>query len=201
MRAALFVLTVLVTSIAAGCRRNYAELPAFSAERRLLQVVVEMPAGTNHEQRYNSATRQFEPLQLAGSDQVVEFLPAPGNLGFIPGTRLTTAGSTLATEGPVPALVLAEAQPAGSVLETVPVALLLLDVGGTLQQLVVAVPARPAQRTLPDATDWASLNQHYPGLRQSLNLWFQHRTRPAETRIAGWKGEKAADQYIRQHLE
>ncbi|UPL48209.1 inorganic diphosphatase [Hymenobacter sublimis] len=185
----------------AGCQTDYADLPTFSAERKLLQVVVEMPAGTSREQRYNAQTHEFQPLEQAGTDQLIEFLPVPGNLGFIPGTNVSAPGRPQETDGPVPALVLAEGQPAGTVLEVVPVALLLLDVNGALQPLVVAVPARPAQRILPDVTDWATLNRRYPGVRQSLSLWFQHRGRPGETRIAGWKDEKAAEQYIRRWLQ
>ncbi|GGG31914.1 inorganic diphosphatase [Hymenobacter glacieicola] len=202
MRVRWFLLlTVISAASLAGCQTDYADLPTFSAEHKLLQVVVEMPAGTNHEQRYHAQTHEFQPLQRAGSDQLIEFLPVPGNLGFVPGTKVSAAGRPQEADEPVPALVLAESQPAGSVLEVVPVALLLLDVNGTLQQLVVAVPARPAQRILPDVTDWATLNRRYPGVRQSLSLWFQHRGRPGETRIAGWKDEKAADQYIRRWLQ
>lgn len=182
-----------------ACQTDYADLPTFSAERKLVQVVVEMPAGSSHEQRYNPETQQFEPLQQPGASELIEFLPTPGNMGFIPGTQ--TAATSAQTAGkPVPALVLAESQPAGTVLEVDPVALLVLDINGSLEPVVLAVPARPAQRILPDATDWATLNRHYPGVRQSLSLWFQHRNSAAETRIAGWQDEKAAERYIRRWL-
>jgi inorganic pyrophosphatase len=183
----------------AGCRTDYADLPTYSAERKLLQVVVEMPAGTSQVQHYNPATQEFEPRQQAGTNETVEFLPLPGNMGFVPGTRVP--GMAAGTAQPVQALVLAETQPAGTVLEVTPVALLTLDMNGILESVLVAVPARPAQRILPDATDWATLNRQYPGLRSSLSLWFQHRTRPTATRIVGWKNEQEAEQYVRQHRQ
>lgn len=196
---ALLLACPLLTGALGGCRADLADLPTYSAERKLLQVVVEMPAGTNRILRYNPATQEFEPRQQAGSDDVIEFLPVPGNLGFVPATQVpaVAAGATQ----PLPALVLAEAQPAGTVLEVTPVALLTLDINGALQPVLLAVPARPAQRTLPEATDWATLNQRYPGLRSSLSLWFQHRTRPTETRIVGWKDEKEAEKYVRAHMQ
>ncbi|RSK35464.1 inorganic diphosphatase [Hymenobacter metallilatus] len=200
MRAsALLFPALLLPGLLSGCHTNYAELPTFSAERKLLQVVVAMPAGTNHEQHYNPATHTFERQQEAGTEEVIEFLPVPGNLGFVPGTRVATGMG--GAEAPLAALVLAETQPAGTVVEVTPLALLTLDVKGALQTVLLAVPARPAQRTLPDATDWATLNQHYPGVRPSLSLWFQHRYRPAETRIVGWKNEKEAEKFLRSHLE
>ncbi|MET4106601.1 inorganic diphosphatase [Hymenobacter sp. UYP22] len=200
MRISAFMLAgMLLTGSLSGCGSNLADLPTYSAERKLLQVVVEMPAGTNRIQRYNPAIQEFEPQQQAGSDDLIEFLPVPGNLGFVPATQVPAlaAGATQ----PLPALVLAEAQPAGTVLEVTPVALLTLDINGALQSVLLAVPARPGQRTLPEATDWAALNKHYPGLRSSLSLWFQHRTRPTETRIVGWKDEKEAEKYVRAHMQ
>ncbi|MCA8831405.1 inorganic diphosphatase [Hymenobacter pini] len=199
MRIPQVILPGIFLTTLLGCRTDYADLPTYSAERKLLQVVVEMPAGTNQVQHYNFATHKFEPQQQAGTNELVEFLPLPGNMGFVPGTWV--AALAPGTQQPLPALVLSETQPAGSVLEVTPVALLSLDVNGAMQSVLVAVPARPAQRILPDATDWATLNRQYPGVRSSLSLWFQHRTRPAETRIVGWKDEKEAEQYVRNHRQ
>ncbi|WP_019948548.1 inorganic diphosphatase [Hymenobacter aerophilus] len=193
MRRHAFLFCLLL----AGCEPRYADLPTFSAERKLLQLVVETPAGTNREQRYNPATNAFEPRRLAGLAAVVEFLPAPGNLGFVAGTSspATAQGQPVA---PLPALLLAESQPTGTVLEVLPIALLTLDINGQLRPLVVAVPARPSQRILPEATDWASLRRVYPGVQPFVELWFRHRA--PNTRIVGWKDEKAASQLIRQWM-
>ncbi len=179
----------------AGCQPNYADLPTFSAERKLLQVVVEVPAGTNHMQRYDPATHSFRPVRRAGLDHVVEFLPCPGNQGFVPGTSI---GST---EGPLQALVLAESQPVGTVLEVVPLALLTLDDNGTLENVVLAVPARPSQRILPETTTWQDLTTRFPGAREVLRHWFQHQGRPGEIRIVGWKDEKAAEQQVQTVMQ
>lgn len=187
-----YIASMLVLSLGVvGCQTNYAELPTFSPERKLLQAVIEVPAGTNLEQRYNPATREFAPQQHAGKDVVVEFLPFPGNYGFVPGT-------STATGQPLPVLVLAESQPAGTVLEVVPIGLVVLDQAGVLERVVLAVPARPSQQILPQATTWAGFTQFYPAAHQSLRLWFQHRTAPGTVGIMGWKDEQAAAEYIRR---
>ncbi|MBT2557252.1 inorganic diphosphatase [Hymenobacter sp. ISL-91] len=190
MRQHLYLFCLLLV----GCGPRYSDIPTFSADRKLLQLVVETPAGTNHEQRYNPTTDTFEPRRVAGLAAVVEFLPAPGNLGFIPGTSSPNAPQ----DHPLPALLLAESQPTGTVLEVLPVALLTLDIDGVLRPVVVAVPARPSQRILPQATDWTSLQRTHPSVRPFLDLWF--RNRAPNTRIVGWKDEKAASQLIRQWL-
>ncbi|WP_190242677.1 inorganic diphosphatase [Hymenobacter lapidiphilus] len=164
------LLTPALLLLLCGCGPRYSDIPTFSADRRLLQLVVETPAGTNHEQRYNPTTDAFEPRRLAGLAAVVEFLPAPGNLGFIPGTSPPDA----AQGQPLPALLLAESQPTGTVLEVLPIALLTLDIDGLLRPVVVTVPARPSQRILPQATDWASLQRTHPAVRPFLDLWFRN---------------------------
>jgi inorganic pyrophosphatase len=191
VRAQVSIVAVLAGSLFAGCQPQYEELPTFSAERKLLQVVVEMPAGTNHARRYDLARHEFVPVRRAGLDLVVEFLPCPGNLGFIPGTRLSS------TLKPLPALVLAETQPIGTILEVVPVGVLTLDDNGVLQSVILAVPARPSQQVLPDVVTWQDLTNLYPGAREVVRQWFLHQGRPGEVRIVGWKNEQAAEQQVK----
>lgn len=194
----LLTLAALATATLAlnACQTHYEDLPTFSQERKLLQVVVEMPAGTNHAQHYDVDRHQFVPERRAGLDHVVEFLPCPGNSGFIPGTAAgTPAGQPLA------ALVLAEAQPPGTVLEVLPIGLVTLDDNGTLRPIVLAVPARPSQQILPGIVTWQELTTRYAGAREVLRQWFQHQGRPGEVRIVSWKDEKAAEQQVRNAMK
>lgn len=191
MRGAGLSLTSLLFSLSVvGCQTDYAELPTFSAERHLLQAVIEVPAGTNLAYHYDPATHKFAPQQRAGKDLRVEFLPYPGNYGFVPGTN-TAANQPLAV------LVLAESQPTGTILEVTPIGLLLLDRGGQLERVVLAVPVRPSQRILPQALTWDAFTQRYPAAQQILRLWFQHGAAPGTVRIMGWKDEQAATQHVR----
>ena len=184
------VYSFLLSFGVAGCQTDYAELPTFSVERKLLQAVVESPAGTNHVRQYNSISHEFAPQQRAGKDWVLQALPYPGNYGFVPGTR-TEAGN------PLPVLVLAESQSAGTVLEVLPIGLVLLDKAGTLERVVVAVPARPSQQILAGATTSADFVEHYPAAYQMLRLWFQHHAAPVPVRIMSWRDEAYAMQYVR----
>jgi inorganic pyrophosphatase len=201
MRTFRAVCVLWVSSLGVvGCQTDYAQLPTFSAERRLLQAVVEIPAGTTHEQLYDPATKEFRRLQRAGQDRQVEFLPYPGNFGFVPGTHTAPAPGFPAGR-PLGILVLSESQPAGTVLEVLPIGLLLLDVVGTLEQVVLAVPARPSQQILPETTTWAEFTEHYPAAKEMLRLWFQHRGGPGEVRIVSWKDEKFAQQQVRAAMQ
>ncbi|WP_254846549.1 inorganic diphosphatase [Hymenobacter sp. CRA2] len=155
-----------------------------------------MPAGTNRLVRYNAAQNTFQPEQRAGVDRMVSFLPTPANLGFVPATHLPA--SPRHPEGQrQPALVLAESQPAGTVLEVIPIGLLLLDRAGEMESVLVTVPARPSQRILP-VTTWHELLSQYPTAREVLRLWFQRSGEPGEVRVVGWRDERAAEKQIRQ---
>jgi inorganic pyrophosphatase len=191
MRFALGILTLSLWSMSmSSCQTDYAQLPTFSPERKLLQVVVEVPTGTNHAQRYDSAKKTFQPVRRAGLDHIVEYLPCPGNQGFIPGTRLAS------TQAPLQAILLAESQPTGTVIEALPIGVLTLDDNGVLEQVIVAVPARPGQQILPGVTSWKSLLRQFPGVREAVGQWFQHQGRVGEVRLVGWKDEKAAEQQV-----
>ncbi|MGY2131586.1 inorganic diphosphatase [Hymenobacter sp. HD11105] len=185
-----FLVSLLLSLGVAGCQTDYAELPTFSPERKLMQAVIEVSAGTNYEQRYDPANNKFAPQQRAGKDRMLEFLPYPGNYGFVPSTS-TASGNALAI------LVLAESQPAGTVLEVLPIGLVVLDKAGVLERVVLAVPARPSQRILPHVTTWDDFTQGYPAAQQILRLWFQHSDNPGAVRIMGWKDEQTAIQHVR----
>ncbi|GAB2960057.1 hypothetical protein GCM10027048_29410 [Hymenobacter coalescens] len=183
----------------AGCQPRFNELPAYSEERHLLQVVVESPAGTNRVLRYDAGTNEFRPEQRAGADRLVAFLPHPANLGFVPSTSLK-ASPRHAGGRPQPALVLAESLPAGTVVEVLPIGLLLLDNAGEMESVVLTVPARPSQRILP-VTTWRELTSQYPAVRETLRLWFQHSAEPGTVRVVGWRDEQAAEQQLQQVLQ
>lgn len=182
----------------AGCQSRFGELPAYSAERHLLQVVVETPAGTNRPLRYHAPSNEFRPEQRAGAEHRVGFLPYPANAGFVPSTALP-ATARFPRGRPQPALVLAESLPAGTVLEVLPIGLLTLDRAGELEPIVLVVPARPSQRILP-VTSWRELTRQYPAAREVLRLWFLNSAEPGEVRIVGWRDQQAAEQQLAQVL-
>jgi len=125
------------------------------------------PAGSNQVQEYNAQQKEFKPALHAGLPQRINFLPLPGNLGFIPSTRARSGDDEKALE----VLVLAESTPAGTVQEVIPIATILLDMAGEIKYMVVAVPARPSLRYL-DATDLTSFTRDFPATRQMVHAWF-----------------------------
>jgi inorganic pyrophosphatase len=197
-RVAHLTIVGCATWLLGACQTRYDELPTYSQERQLLQVVVETPAGTNHELQYSAADNSFVPVKHAGTEHVVGFLPYPANTGFIPATHLP-ATPKHPKGRPQPALVLAESMPSGTVLEVLPIGLLMLDNAGEIEFVVVTVPARPSQRVLP-VTTWQELTTQHPAARDILRLWYQHSAPAGQVRVAGWRDEHAAEHQVRKAL-
>ena len=65
---------------------DYQRLPAFAANGNL-QAVIEISAGSSMNIEFNEQSGTFEPVLSGDTRQILNFLPYPGNYGFIPGTN------------------------------------------------------------------------------------------------------------------
>jgi len=185
---------ILTGSFLVGCQTNLKELPTFS-DNKQLQMVVVTPAGSNLIQEYDEQKKKFIPARQTRLVQKINFLPLPGNLGFIPSTQSGIGETT----NPLEIVVITESQPAGTVQEVIPIATVLLDIAGELKYMVIAVPARPSARFI-EATDLVSFTQNYPAARQILHQWFLHLLPKKQVRIAGWKDEQFTEALIRKQM-
>ncbi|MGV3589066.1 MAG: inorganic diphosphatase [Adhaeribacter sp.] len=180
-----------------ACKTDYGNLPAFS-ERKQLQVVILTPAGSNHPQEYDYKTKTFISKQEAGLPEKINFLPLPGNLGFIPSTAIKPAENS-ETE-PLTALVLAESAATGTVMEVIPLGTLALNIAGETRYIVVATPARPSDQVIA-ATDFTEFNTKYPAAKEIIQKWFLYHNPNQKTRLIGWKNDKETEDLIRRWLK
>jgi inorganic pyrophosphatase len=179
-----------------GCQTDYQNLPAFS-EQKQLQVVVLTPAGSNQPQVYDPEKKIFIPALVAGQAAKINFLPFPGNFGFIPST---VYASGLSEPKPLEALVLAESQNPGTVQEVIPIATALLEVAGEEIPVILAVPARPSERIIA-ATDYADFSQNYPAAKNILQKWLAYAKPHQKVRFLQWNNETETDALIRRWLK
>lgn len=193
MRQLLHTFVLVASLILTGCKTDYANLPTYTGNRQL-QAVIEVPAGNNLQLKYDKKKQEFIEDKDAGEDRVVEFLPFPGNYGFIPSTEVDKNGRGLNI------LVLTERAETGTVMEVVPVGVLQLETNGDLEPLVIAVPARPSDRTV-EATSMAELTKNYPAVKEIIRLWFVHQNPALNTKFVAWRDERFADQEIQRWMK
>lgn len=138
---------------------NPLSLPTYaSADSATVNVVIEIPAGSNEKVEIDKESGVFEINRL------IRYLPYPVNYGFIP--------STLAGDGDaLDVLVLSKRLETGTVLSAIPIATMILRDNGDMDDKVLLVPADSTLRVVP-CDSWSCLQNDYPAIVQMLEIWF-----------------------------
>ncbi|PSR10236.1 MAG: inorganic pyrophosphatase [Bacteroidetes bacterium] len=194
-----FLWTVLLVMSLLSCNRaaeadaavDYRTLPAEVGE--YLNVVVEIPAGTNHKIEFDYATATFKNDQEEGKDRVINFLPYPGNYGFIPGTLLDKerGGDGDALD----VLVIGESAPTGSVMLVRPLGAIVLRDRGEIDTKIIAIPADPALQVI-QAKDFLTFALRYDAIRTILEDWFQNYKGRQAVEILRWEDDVFAREEV-----
>ncbi|ALI99590.1 inorganic diphosphatase [Rufibacter tibetensis] len=188
---------LLLALFCLSCKPNYLELPAIS-ETKHWQAVVETPSGSTLPQVYNAQEKKFVAELEAGQPRKLEFLPYPGNEGFIPSTLVDSVTGRPAA--PLPVLVLCNQKEPGTVLEILPVGVLILETGGELRHIVISVPAKPSEQTI-SPNSYSDFSARYPAVKSILEQWYLNVNARQPTRLSAWKDEAFADQLIQKWVK
>ncbi|MEM8584184.1 MAG: inorganic diphosphatase [Bacteroidota bacterium] len=197
----VYVLWLLLGCCLLGCKREQ----GFDKPRRPYQIstiaeggelnmIVEIPAGTNEKFEYDSQLRKFVQDTLSnGINRRIGFLPYPGNYGFIPSTMMDEERG--GDGDPLDILVIGQYAPRGSLLAVAPIATLLLRDNGELDTKIIAVPADPNLRTLP-TSNYIEFLFEYPAAHRIIEDWFLNYKGPNEMELIRWEDEAYAWQEI-----
>lgn len=180
---------IFVIIFCASCensgQQDYLNLPRYS-DNGYLNAVIEIPAGTNHKIEFNKKSLRFEVDKRDNKERVINFLPYPGNYGYVPSTLSDT------NEGgdgdAIDVLVLSESVPTGTILEVVPVGVLKLIDNEEKDYKIIAVPANLEQRTL-NVTNFEELETKYPNAMKIIETWFLNYDKQEPAYIQGWGDE------------
>jgi len=102
---------------------NLLKIPSFTASGHV-QGVIEIPAGTNRKYEIDKQTGVMYPDIRDGKPRMVDFLPYPMNYGFVPSTIMDKERG--GDGDPLDILYIAESVPNSTVVEAIPIGLLLL---------------------------------------------------------------------------
>lgn len=192
MKNLIYLLLLIGTCGLTACEpatsdKKIAQLPALTGEG--FQVVVEIPAGTNKKIEFQKDRREFRAEQIDGADRTVQFLPYPGNYGFIPSTVMEESRG--GDGDPLDVLLIAESLPTGTVIEAIPIGTLRLSDRGELDTKIIAVPLDSSLRTFP-ASDFQQLLLDYDPARRIIEEWFLYYKGYGVTELIGWEDEQYA---------
>jgi len=147
----------------------------------LVNVVVEIPAGTNDKWEVEKASGALHWELKDGKPRVVQYLAYPANYGMIPRTSLP---KEVGGDGdPLDVVLLGPAVGRGSVVPARPIGVLRLVDDGERDDKILSVSlAGP----LSDVSDLETLDARYPGIRSIVETWFTHYKGPGRTMSAGF---------------
>jgi len=198
------LLLVLVVSFSqckqpASVDTDYTTLPAYAnLKDRVLNAVIEIPAGTNKKYEYQSNNNRFVIDKKDGKDRIVNYLPYPGNYGFIPATHLhpEKGGDGDALD----ILVLCEHLPQGTVIEVKPIAIFHMNDNNERDSKVIAVPVKESLRSFK-VENYKELNSKFLKAKIGIEYWFTN-YKGAENQISDihWQDEVAAYREINKWL-
>jgi len=173
-----------------GSERYMPPLTTSGVDSTRLYAVVEIPAGSVLQQAIDS-NRQIRPI----SDIPVDFLPFPGNYGFIAGcaTRDTLTGKTF----PLPVCIMMPALREGSRIAIIPVAVLLLRHHDRPYPVIVAIPEDIGLRSI-HVRNFVDFMTEYDAARYILQTWFLNYLGRETFEFVGWRDEHYASSIIRQ---
>ncbi|WBL21796.1 inorganic diphosphatase [Zunongwangia sp. HRR-M8] len=159
------------------------------------QAVVEIPAGTNSKIEYNHEQQKFLPDQREGIDRLIEFLPYPGNYGFIPSTFSDPekGGDGDALD----VLILGESLQSGTIIPIKPIAILKLLDENEEDDKIIAVPALKKDQIFKAET-YKDFLENYPEAKDIIELWFLSYDKDNSIQLKGWGSEKEAEQRIKK---
>ncbi|MBI9038221.1 MAG: inorganic diphosphatase [Bacteroidales bacterium] len=181
----LFLIALIVSS----CGNNDLDLlPTFS-KNNVLQAIVEIPAGTNHKLEYNYNLKKIIVDSIEGKKRIIDFLPYPGNYGFIPSTKMDKqrGGDGDALD----VLIISESQVSGSIIEIIPIGVLLLNDSGEIDTKIIAIPFLEEIRIIK-VRDFNEFSLKYPKVKQIIEDWFLNYKGKGRVELLGWSDENAA---------
>lgn len=178
-----------------GLERPREPYAVASMDGEALNVIVEIPAGTNHKIEYTPELGFSNDTLMGGSTRVIDFLPYPGNYGFVPNTLMDRERG--GDGDPLDVLVIAESVPTGTRLPVKPIGALLLRDRGEIDTKIIAVPFDTTRQTfrVDNFLEFALEND---AARSIVETWFLNYKGPGQTELIRWEDETYAWREVRK---
>ena len=160
-----------------------------STDGDALNVIIEIPAGGNHKIEYRPGVGYVNDTLTDGSPRVIQFLPYPGNYGFVPSTLMdrSKGGDGDALD----VLVIGETVPTGTKMRALPIGALMLRDRGEIDTKIVAIPADPAERTLA-VENFLDFSLGNDAAKRIIETWFLNYKGPGMVELLRWEDEAYA---------
>ena len=184
-----FIICIILFYSCKSDTNNSNNLPDTTITENGVHVVIEIPAGTNKKIELNKDSGKFEIDQKNGEDRIIEFLPYPGNYGYVYNTMMDVSSG--GDGDALDVLVIAENLETGTHLEVIPIATLMLKDNGAIDTKIIAVPSDRSLQII-DAEDFSTFFMKYNAAFQIIEKWFLNYKGLGQMELISWEDEKKA---------
>jgi inorganic pyrophosphatase len=194
-RYGLLLIGLVVFGLISCKPRDYGSTPTFSS-KNFLQAVIEIPAGSDLVTYYCPVSLRFKVKMVDGKERKIDYLPIPVNQGFIPSTRLGNASE----DGKmIEIMVVAEQLDIGSVVETIPLGMLVIKDEFQTFYKVLAIPVKPEQQVV-FAETYQDLRINYSQLTEIIEDWYLNSGQYENPVLLGWEDDHVTRSFINKWL-
>ena len=188
-------LTLVDPYTLSGKKHLVRDYPALDASGDI-NVVVEIPAGTNAKWEVDNTTGTLKWEFRKGKPRIVSYLAYPGNYGMIPGTLLP---KEMGGDGdPLDVMVLGPALPRGSVVKARAIGILkMLDGGEQDDKIIAVIPGSD----LGQVSSIDELGQMFKGVPGIIETWFSNYKGPGKMESKGFAGIDEARKIIQAAIK
>ena len=174
-------------------------ITAMSAKNRdgSINVLVEIPSGTNGKWEVNKETGNLDWEFKKGVPRVVQYLPYPANYGMIP---QTLSPEEIGGDGdPLDVLLLGEAVPRGAYVKGKLIGVMYMkDHGETDDKLLAVAEGSPFE----NINTVSELKEQFPGTLEILQTWFvNYKGIGEDMKVNGFAGKKEADKVLNEAVK
>ena len=173
---------------------DYKNIPTYS-NSGYINMVVEIPSGTNNKFEYNKITNKFNIDMQENQKRAINFLPYPANYGFIPSTYMSYEDG--GDGDPLDVLLISKNLNTGDVIEIIPVALLIMNDNGENDNKIIAVPKNNDLQII-HVNSYENLVNNYFAVKEIIELWFLNYKGNDLIEFVGWEDELSAQKEIKK---
>jgi len=182
---------ILLTVIPTICWGNLEKPTAVNNLGSTLRFRIEIPAGTKQKWEFNFETGEMEKDYKDGKERIIQFLPYPGNYGFIP--------ETLAGDGdPIDVIDLDEAGKRGDLKEVRIIG--ALDFEDKKEEDIKFIGVSP-NGTFGHIQSIEQLLLKKPAVLEILKSWFLNYKKPGKMVFYGYIDRESSIQLLKKAQE
>lgn len=175
---------------------NYLENVAPFYDSKLVNMVIEIPAGTNQKWEVNKQTGRLEWEQVGDSLRIINYLPYPANYGMIPGTYLPK--DLGGDNDPLDIFLLGPSLVRGTVHPVKLIGIIkMLDRGEQDDKLIAVDP----QSWFGHINSIEELNESFPGVTTILVTWLESYKGKDVVKVQGLESAEEAHNVLNRAIK